>query len=249
MLNEAYEILGDPEYTGRLLITCEHASNRLPQSLSPTAEDMKWLETHWGWDIGAAELARELVLIKDCLAVLAGFSRLLCDPNRALDDEGLIATQVEGHPLSFNGHLDDEELTWRIEDYWESFHNAVDEAMAARIARGGDVVLLSVHTFTPNMGGVARDMEVGVLFNEHEAVARRLANLLVQQGFLTALNEPYSGQGGLMYSANRHGQIHGVIALEIEVRQDLVDTPQKARMVARRLAPAITKLQVRSRHR
>jgi len=92
-------------------------------------------------------------------------------------------------------------------------------------------------------------MELGILFDDYGAVAERLKENFEEAGFATALNEPYSGREGLMFAAAQHGLAHGVIYLELEIRQDLIDTTQKARLLARRLAPAITKLAVRERDR
>ncbi len=47
-----------------------------------------------------------------------------------------------------------------------------------------------------------------------------------------ALNEPYSGRLGMIYSASHHAGRHGRRALELEVRQDLsVDADFRARLV------------------
>ena len=58
MLHDAYELIGDPG-TGPFLFTCEHATRRLPEWEAAPA-DLPLLEDHWGWDVGAADLTREL---------------------------------------------------------------------------------------------------------------------------------------------------------------------------------------------
>jgi predicted N-formylglutamate amidohydrolase len=82
-------------------------------------------------------------------------------------------------------------------------------------------------------------MEVGVLFDAHCGHARRLEQGLAKQGFETALNAPYSGRDGLIYSALRHGTAHDIVYLELEVRQDLIDTPARALATGRRIAQAL----------
>ena len=64
-----------------------------------------------------------------------------------------------------------------------------------------------------------------------------------------ALNEPYSASDGLTYSADRHGENHKVVYLELEINQLLIDTPAKARVLARRVADALMRMQVRSKTR
>ena len=52
------------------------------------------LEKHVAWDIGVDKLARFLADELDAQAVLAGFSRLIVDPNRKLHDaHGISANQ------------------------------------------------------------------------------------------------------------------------------------------------------------
>ena len=245
-MNQAYSVVGDPDkYGGRLLITCEHASNAVPAPLTKTPADQRWLDDHWGWDIGAADVVKELVRIKSCVGVLCGYSRLVIDANRELDHADLIRRQIYGEPLSFNRGLNDAEVDRRAAEFHAPYHEAVSQQLKKRLELDGDVLLLSVHSFTPELDGERRPMEIGVLFDNYEAVAERLGGLIEAQGFKTALNEPYSGMSGLIFSANLHGSNHGVIYIELEIRQDLIDTPEKAVEVARRLEPALTALQVR----
>ena len=82
-------------------------------------------------------------------------------------------------------------------------------------------------------------MEVGVLFDDHEAHAERLVAALAGEGFAVARNEPYSGFAGLIYSARRHGRAHGVVYLELEVRSDLIASAGRARATAERIARAL----------
>lgn len=244
--HEAYQVIGDPEHLNQLVITCEHASHRVPEPLSRLDSDEPGLQAHWGWDIGAAEVCRELVRIKSCCAVLARFSRLVIDANRPTDHGELIRRRVDGHALSFNDGIDDREVQRRIDTYHEPYHLAIDALCSKRLAAQAEVVIFSIHSFTPKLGDDVRGMELGVLFDEHDSVAGRLAGNLDDQGFNVALNQPYSGRTGLIFAAQRHGRKHGVIYLELEIRQDLLGTPDAARDVARRIAPALTRLKIRT---
>jgi predicted N-formylglutamate amidohydrolase len=53
------------------------------------------------------------------------------------------------------------------------------------------------------------------------------------------LNAPYSGKDGLIYAAKRHGSAHQIVYLEIEVRQDLIGSPESAGAIAERIARAL----------
>ena len=242
----AAEIVGDRHHTRRLVVTCEHASKAVPEPLTTSEADQQWLDTHWGWDIGAAQLTRELVARKSCCAILARFSRLVCDANRDASDPTFIRREIDGVPLSFNQDVDEAELKRRIDTYHTPYHTLLDDCLRERVARGGDVVLFSIHSFTPVFGGKKRDMEMGILFDRYEPIARRFASHLTDVGFKTALNEPYSGKDGMMYAMTLHGQRHNVVYLELEVRQDLISTPEDIVDVADRLCDALTALQVRT---
>jgi predicted N-formylglutamate amidohydrolase len=245
---EAFETYGYPG-EGPLVITCEHASNRIPRPIATTSDDKAWLATHWGWDIGARTVSRELVRRSRSFAVMARFSRLLCDPNRPPDDREFIRKDTEGWALTFNRGIQESDVAWRRGEYFDAYHEAVDAAIRARLERPGDAVLLSIHSFTPIWNGRMRAMDIGVLYDNFEPIARRLADELTKEGFQTALNEPYSALDGLNYAVGRHGTEHGLVYLEIEVNQSLVSTPARARKLAVRFGNALERLQVRAKRR
>jgi predicted N-formylglutamate amidohydrolase len=233
-----YEIVGDPQAGGPFLFTCEHATRLLPE-WDPEPTDVALLEDHWGWDIGAADLTRALAERTGSCAVLSRFSRLVCDPNRWPEEPSFVVEEIDGVALSFNRDVDAAERSRRRRLYFDPFHDAIDRTIRARVALGAPVRLCSVHSFTPLYLGRSRPMEVGVLFDVHHELAWRLEGALAEQGFESALNAPYSALDGLIYSAQRHGRTHDLPYLELEVRQDLIDSGEKARAVAARLAAAL----------
>jgi predicted N-formylglutamate amidohydrolase len=237
-VHEPFEVCGDPGAGGPFLFTCEHATNELPE-WAPEPADRPLLADHWGWDIGAADLTRALAGLTRSCAVLSRFSRLVCDPNRDPEEASFVVEAVEGHALSWNRGVGPAERQRRQERYFDPYHGAIDRALRARGAVGGEVRLCAVHSFTPVYLGASRRMQVGVLFDAFDEHAWRLEGALAAEGFAAALNAPYSGKDGLIYSARRHGRAHGLVYLELEVRQDLVDTPAKARGVADRIARAL----------
>lgn len=236
-MHEAWEVVGDPEGAGPFIFTCEHASNRLV-GVTADASDRALLDDHWGWDIGAADVVRALCEATGSVGVLSRFSRLVIDPNRDLDEPSLILPACHGQPVSFNTAVDEVERARRIDGLWRPFHEAVDRTVKARLARG-PAHLVSVHSFTPVWLGHPRPMELGVLFDEHHEVAFLAEGALREQGFEVSLNEPYSGKSGLIYSVARHGRAHDVPFLELEVRNDLIATPESARAVAARIREAL----------
>jgi len=233
-----YERIGKSEAGGPFVFTCEHATQLLPE-WAPEPGDRPLLADHWGWDVGAADLTRALVEFTGSCAVLSRFSRLVCDPNREPNEASFVVAEVEGHPLSFNRDVDADERERRRLRYFEPYHTAVDRIIRQRAAVGTRLHLCSIHSFTPVYLGQVRPMEIGVLFDDHDEYAWRLEGALAEEGFETVLNAPYSGRDGLIYAAQRHGRAHGIVYLELEVRQDLIDTPEKARAVAGPMARAL----------
>lgn len=233
-----YEIIGDPAVGGAFVFSCEHATHLLPE-WQPEPADLPLLEDHWGWDVGAADLTRALCAETGCCAVLSRFSRLVCDPNREPGQASFVVREIDGQVLSFNRDVDEAERARRRARYFDPFHDALDAAIETRLAAGPPPALCAVHSFTPVYLGRARAMEVGVLFDAYDARAFRLESALLEEGFEAVLNAPYSARDGFIHSANRHGNLHGIPYVELEVRQDLIDTPDRASAVAERIARAL----------
>ncbi len=236
--DRAYEILGRADHAGPFFFICEHGSNWVPEVPKPSAEDRALLAEHWGWDIGARDIVRHLLVQLGGQAVVAGFSRLLVDPNRPPDSPSFIVREIDGRVVELNRDLDAAEVCRRKERYFDEYHGAVQRVGEQRSALGAPFHLVAMHSFTPLYLGRPRPMEVGVLFDDYDEDAWHVQEALIREGFDCALNAPYSGKGpeGLIYSAQRHGRALGVKYLELEIRQDLIDTDAKATEVAARLA-------------
>lgn len=211
-----------------LVLTCEHASARLPEPwVWPDAD--AWLTlTHWAVDLGAEDLTRELAEQMGAGAVICGFSRLLIDANRPLGSPELIRRTAEGRRVALNASVDAEERQRRIA-WWQAYHHGAESAARDSAAP----FLFAVHSFTPVYEGQRRELAMGVLFDHEHEAGERLARALEPLGPV-ALNEPYSGKDGLIYSAQRHADASGKRPLEIEVRQDLaVDPAFRRELIAR----------------
>ena len=233
---DAYEVVASKN-AGRppVVYTCEHASNALPESWNWHPEDGWITTTHWAWDIGAALVTRRLVQRCGGVGVLAKFSRLLIDANRHQSAEGLFRTEAEGRILTLNQHLSEGERQRRVEEYYLPYHEAVDRCIRAT----PDAPVIAIHSFTPVYEGEQRGMELGVLFDHSDDLAHAIATALRDQGFVVAMNEPYSGKNGMMYSAYRHAHDHGREALEFEIRQDLLQSPEACEAIADRIYGAL----------
>ena len=229
---------------GPFVFSVEHASNRVPAPLTTTPNDLPWLGTHWALDIGCHDLVRQLTLQTNSCAVMARFSRLVCDPNRHRNRHDFVVASVEDYPLSFNKHIDELEVMRRIADYYNPFHRAFDALITRRKTHPGPFALISVHSFTPVWKHNLRTMDVGVLYDQCAPLAHDLAESLGNQGFYVAHNEPYSGRFGLMYSVERQGENHQIPYLELEFNQAILCTPERISDVSRRVLAALAEIDV-----
>ena len=65
--------------SSEFFLTCDHASNRIPESLASLGLPGGELQRHIAWDIGAAEVARHLSKRLDATLVLQNYSRLVVE--------------------------------------------------------------------------------------------------------------------------------------------------------------------------
>lgn len=225
------------ERDSRWLVTCDHASNRVPPCLGGTlgiaAADMA---RHIAYDVGAAGLALHLADRLGAPAILTDFSRLVIDPNRGEDDPTLVMKLYDGTIIPANRHVDAAETERRLNAFHRPYHAAY-EGLAARRA---DRVICAVHSFTPRLNGRApRPWEVGILYSHlDDRFARPLIDRLTAEGIVTGDNAPYLGhlEGD---SIDRHALRPGRPNVLIELRNDLIAQEDGQIAWADRLAPIL----------
>ena len=67
---------------GPFVLTCEHATNEVPEEFGNLGLDDALLETHIAWDPGARPVAEALARLLDAPLIMPQVSRLVCDCNR-----------------------------------------------------------------------------------------------------------------------------------------------------------------------
>lgn len=222
-----------------VVLTCEHASNRIPGGVAGGADVRRLVRGHRARDLGAWRLAAAVARRLGATAVGGRWSRLWIDLNRRADDPEIACPAVDGVVLPWNAGLSPRALERRVAEYHAPYHGAIDAQIVRRLVRGVRPVVVAVHSFTPVYDGTARRFDVGVLYEHHRGPAQRLARRLRDGGFKVRYNEPYSGLAGMMYSADRHGSHHDLVCLEIEMNDALNSQPARFERLGSVLAAAL----------
>lgn len=240
MNDRAFRTSGE-DRPSRWLITCDHASNRVPDwvrggDLGIAAADMA---RHIAYDVGAAGLAENLAAIMDAPAIFSDFSRLVIDPNRGEDDPTLLMRLYDGTVIPANKAADSAERERRLNLLHRRYHAALARLADRHPAR----CICAIHSFTPQLRGrPPRPWQVGILYSHRDA---RLGPAMVQacraEGWITGENQPYDGHldGD---SIDRHALAQGRPNLLIELRNDLIASEAGQAEWAARLAPVITRV-------
>ena len=174
---QSYEVGTRKSNDWKVFITAEHASVALPPEVEWPQEDRWLVGTHWSYDPGSYDFTKEISSQMGGVPyVTANFSRLYVDPNRPLSSETLFRNIAEGKAIEFNKVIDENERKKRLDRCYYPFHDAVDRVVEKDAANIN--VVLSLHSFTPMYEGRKRDVEVGVLFNENDALAVPVTNYL-----------------------------------------------------------------------
>jgi predicted N-formylglutamate amidohydrolase len=232
-------IVDGPDRPGRILVTCDHATNHVPSWLSGgdlgiSSADM---QRHIALDVGAAGVALALARTLGGPCVMSGFSRLVIDPNRGEDDPTLVMQLYDGTVIPANARIGRAAIKERLDRLYRPYH----AELARLAARRTDRVIVAVHSFTPRLNGrPPRPWQVAVL---HSHLDPRLSLALIARlrgdpALCVGDNEPYGGHlpGD---SIDRHALAPGRHNTLIEVRNDLIGDADGQRAWGERLAPLV----------
>ena len=238
LVTDSYEVISGRRDAG-LLLLCDHAKNAIPSDYGTLGLAAEQLQRHIAYDIGAEAVTRQVAQLLGAPAISTRFSRLLIDPNRGLDDPTLIMRISDGAVVPGNRHLDAAERERRVRQYYEPYHQRIDSLIEQCVAAGVPPVLLSVHSFTDNWKGVPRPWHAAVLWDrDYRFSVPLLEALRAEDGIVVGENEPYDGKlaGDSMW---QHGTRRGLAHTILEVRQDLIASPEGQRAWGARIAAAV----------
>lgn len=223
------------------LIVCDHAGRRVPRRLGRLGLAPEAFGRHIALDIGAEGVALRLAQALGAPAVLQAYSRLVVDCNRAPDHPDLIVQVADGMPVPGNAGLAPEAAAARLDEIHRPYHAAIAAGLDACLRVQPATVLVSIHSFTPSLGGRDRPWGFGVLHQGDSPLSQAVLQALRASSNLpVGDNEPYA-MDGVDYTAPFHAGGRGLDYLELEIRQDLVASPAGQARVAGLLAEVLTR--------
>ena len=219
--------------TPALMITCEHASNALPDFVLRSLRDKRIpdeiLNSHRGYDIGAFSVYSNLIKrLKPDFHCTGTFSRLAVDMNRSSTSKSFFS--------EYTNHLPDM-VKSRLLSLWQKYREKIERFVSSKIPeklRKSEnevplkVIHLGIHSFTPVLNEVERDADVGILYDPSRPAEAKLAEILIKSirerepSLRIRRNYPYLGKSDGLTTTLRQKFGAAYVGLEIEINQKLL---------------------------
>jgi predicted N-formylglutamate amidohydrolase len=202
-----------------LLITCEHGGNRIPARYRPLFAGFEaMLQSHRGHDPGALTLARDMSKSLAAPLFVATTSRLLIDLNRSLGHPRLYSEATRNAPDVVRREIRDA--------HYLPYRSRVESHIADAIAHGRRVIHIASHSFTPQLDGVVRHADIGLLYDPARPgeldLCRQWQRQLKKQGLRVRRNYPYTGTSdGFTAYLRRRFLPETYVGIELEINQRL----------------------------
>lgn len=217
------------------VLVSDHAGRAVPTIFGDMGvPDHDW-ERHIAYDIGILGVGRFLRDSLGCALVEQAYSRLVIDCNRAPGHPTSIPHVSDYTPVPVNRAAEESCRLRRELEILHPYHDAISGILKERATR--PTLLVSLHSFTPEMDGKKRPWHVGILHHKDTKTARIMLDLLNQEGDLcVGDNEPYVLTATSDYTVPRHAEGNALPYLEVEIRQDLIAGQDGQKAWAERLA-------------
>ena len=231
----------------KLMLTCEHASNRLPAALKKfVPADVQ--TSHRAYDIGALMVFRKLVKFAKPEFYSEGkFSRLFVDLNRTITNKsafseyyGKLEASDKAVKCSTNTA---KKMRAQATAYWMKYRENVEKFVASSLsspkrtatkqkhaagkkgAEDAAIVHLGIHSFTPALNGNVRNADIGILYDPSRTAERKYANVIRDEikrlypHMKVRFNYPYKGTSDGLTTALRKKFGPHYVGIEIEINQ------------------------------
>lgn len=225
----------------RLLISCEHASNKIPAVWARKLKiPKKVLSSHCGYDIGVQSIARGISKHFKTSYVEGKYSRLLVDLNRTSKSRSLFSKWALKN-------LSSEERSEILQKFYlphvEMLNNKMPKQTKACYLH------LGIHSFTPVLHGAVRNNDFGVLYDPKRSLEKKISKKLVESlrqirsDFHTRYNYPYRGDhGGIVEIFRSLHSPSNYLGLEIEVNQKWLQSKKAQKEIQEILIQAISSI-------
>lgn len=231
----------NPDGASDLILVCEHASNGMPSNFNNLGLNDEVLVSHAAWDPGALAVAKILSHDLDATLIYQNYSRLIYDCNRPPDAAGAMPLKSEIYDIPGNLNLSEAERFARTSALYVPFHDEISELIQERRLAGRNVVVATVHSFTPIYHGQQREVEIGILHDTDSRIADEMIANAVGHEWRVERNEPYGPADGVTHTLRLHALPLGLRNVMIEVRNDLVADEAGERKVANFLYELLNK--------
>ncbi|MCP4503967.1 MAG: hypothetical protein GY822_28920 [Deltaproteobacteria bacterium] len=238
-----------------VVITCEHGSFAIPSAFRALFDDVggnaheveRIVQSHEGWDLGAQNLARRIFAALKSRTVESSIESCDIDKGTKESKENWIGlesvTLHESHATRLLVELnrsprharlfsrytidaDDDVKKCILDEHWHPYRDRVIADIQAGLELG-DVLHLSIHSFTPVFDDVERNAAIGLLYDpsrRDKEIAHQWRKHLRGQlpGYRVRCNYPYTGvQDGFQpwlrkeFSAASKSGAYAAIELEV----------------------------------
>lgn len=221
----------------RVLLVCEHASNRIPEEYADLGLSKTDKASHAAWDLGALDISKKLSKLLDATLVISTVSRLVYDCNRPPSSPDAMRPKSEQIVVPGNRALTPSDKTSRVETVYEPFKDLLSDTITSYSHKP---ILVTIHSFTREYYDQTRDQDIGLIYDQDSQLS--LAMMKHSQSFEDykfALNEPYSKEDGVTYTLKLHGTDNGINNVMIEVCNDLLETEDQQNKISMVLAHLI----------
>jgi predicted N-formylglutamate amidohydrolase len=199
-----------------LIVSCEHGGNAIPAPYRHLFS--RWtLATHRGYDPGALQAARAIATVTRAPLFYCAVSRLLVELNRPLGHAQVFSPYAQRLPAGERDRL--------LQHYYLPYWNAVEARLRKAMRRGGRVLHLSVHSFTPRFRGVRRATDIGLLYDPARPLEAqfcrswRAAILRENARLRVSYNKPYRGRFPSLVDELRRRLGARYIGIQVEISQ------------------------------
>jgi len=182
-------------------------------------------------------VAEHLSALQNSALISQKISRLVYDCNRPPESPQAIRADSEIYHIPGNADLGEAERTARVTHIYQPFR----QALARHLDQHAPRALVTIHSFTPVYNGKPRAVEIGILHDSDPRMADAMLEAARQNpSYMVGRNQPYGPEDGVTHTLTEHALPRGMLNVMIEIRNDLIATPESQQAVAVWLSDILT---------